>query len=34
MAYNDTVTDGMTVQAAKFDVKDGCEWLNGLCYML
>ena len=33
MAYNDTVTDALTVQAAKFDVKDGCEWLNGLCYM-
>lgn len=34
MAYNDTVTDALTVQASKFDVPDGCEWLNGLCYMM
>ena len=34
MAYNDTVTDALTVQATKFEVPDGCEWLNGLCYAL
>lgn len=34
MAYNDTVTDALTVQAAKFDIPDGCEWLNSLCYAL
>ena len=34
MAYNDTVTDALTVQAAKFDVPDGCEWLNSICYGL
>ena len=32
MAYNDTVTDALTVQATKFGVKDGNENLNSLSY--
>lgn len=34
MAYNDTVTDALTVQASKFDIADCCEWLNGMCYAM
>ena len=34
MAYNDTVTDALTVQASKFDVPDAAEWLNSLCYAM
>ena len=34
MAYNDTVTDALTVQASKFGAPDGSENLNSLCYMM
>ena len=34
MAYNDTVTDALTVQAAKKGIKDGCENLNSLSYLM
>lgn len=34
MAYNDTVTDALTVQASKLGIPNGCEWLNGICYSL
>lgn len=34
MAYNDTVTDAMTVQAAKLGVENGCENLNSLSYLM
>jgi len=34
MAYNDTLTDALTVQAAKFGVKDGNENLNSLSYFM
>jgi hypothetical protein len=34
MAYNDTVTDAMTVQASKSGVEDANENLNSICYML
>lgn len=34
MAYNDTVTDALTVQAARVEVKGCCEWLNGMSYAL
>jgi hypothetical protein len=33
MAYNDTVTDALTCQAAKKGVKDGNENLNSLSYL-
>ena len=33
MAYNDTVTDALTCQAAKFGVKDGNENLNAISYL-
>lgn len=34
MAYNDTVTDAMTVQASKSGVEDGTENLNAICYFM
>ena len=34
MAYNDTVTDALTCQAAKFDVEDGNSILNAMSYCM
>ena len=34
MAYNDTVTDALTVQASKKGVQDGTENLNAICYFM
>jgi MFS family permease len=34
MAYNDTITDALTVQAAKFGVEDGNENLNSISYLM
>jgi hypothetical protein len=34
MAYNDTVTDALTCQAAKFGVEDGNEILNSISYLM
>jgi len=33
MAYCDTVTDALTVQATKKGVKNGSENLNGVSYL-
>ena len=34
MAYNDTITDALTVAASKSDVDDANENLNSICYLL
>ena len=34
MAYNDTVTDAMTVMATKQGFEDGNENLNAICYSM
>ena len=34
MAYNDTITDALTVTASKTGVEDANENLNSICYML
>lgn len=34
MAYNDTVTDAMTVMAAKQGFENGSENLNSICYFM
>ena len=34
MAYNDTVTDAMTVMATKQGFESGCENLNSICYFM